>query len=63
MPTTNKIYDQYVRKSRLSPDTVNLGHGALGHWVGDKNAENVLVWYHGMSSVPEDIYIYTADMI
>lgn len=47
MPTTNKIYDQYIKKTRQLPDTVNLGNGALGHWVGDKNAENVLVWYHG----------------
>ncbi|OOO07877.1 hypothetical protein OAory_01043770 [Aspergillus oryzae] len=47
MPPTNKIYDQYVRKSRKVADTVDLGHGALGHWIGDRNADNVLIWYHG----------------
>lgn len=52
MPTTNKIYEQYIKKTRQLPDTVNLGNGGLGHWVGDKNAENVLVWYHGMVFLP-----------
>ncbi|KAB8079671.1 Alpha/Beta hydrolase protein [Aspergillus leporis] len=47
MPPTNKIYDQYVRKAKKVADTVDLGHGALGHWVGDRNADNVLIWYHG----------------
>lgn len=51
MPPSNKIYDLYIRKTRQMPQTVDLGHGALGHWVGDKNADNVLVWYHGESQL------------
>jgi hypothetical protein len=47
MPPTNKIYDMFVKKARVLPQTVDLGHGAQGHWVGDRNADNVLVWYHG----------------
>lgn len=47
MPPTNKIYEIYIKKTRQMSETVDLGHGALGHWVGDKNADNVLIWYHG----------------
>ncbi|KAL4893632.1 Alpha/Beta hydrolase protein [Aspergillus ambiguus] len=47
MPPSNKVYDLYVRKAKKTADTIDLGHGGLGHWVGDRNAENVLVWFHG----------------
>jgi len=46
-PTSDKIYNQFVKKSGLAPQSVELGHGALGHWIGDRNAPNVLVWFHG----------------
>ena len=46
-PHTNEVYEQYARKAGFSPDTVQLPHGAMGHWIGDKNAKNVLIWYHG----------------
>jgi hypothetical protein len=47
LPPSNKIYERYVRKVGVKPQSVELGHGALGHWVGDRNASNVLIWYHG----------------
>ncbi|CEJ61738.1 hypothetical protein PMG11_10260 [Penicillium brasilianum] len=47
LPPTNKIYEQYVKKIGVKPQSVDLGHGALGHWVGDRDATNVLIWFHG----------------
>ncbi|KAL1961041.1 hypothetical protein VTO42DRAFT_4929 [Malbranchea cinnamomea] len=47
LPSTNAVYRQFARKTKQPPQSVELGHGAAGHWVGDSNAENVLVWYHG----------------
>ncbi|KAK2590978.1 hypothetical protein QQS21_011337 [Conoideocrella luteorostrata] len=47
LPTTDQVYEQYARSARLKPQTIELGNGAKGHWVGDKNAKNVLIWYHG----------------
>lgn len=42
------MYEQYARSARVTPQTVDLGcHGAKGHWIGNKNAKHVLVWYHG----------------
>ena len=29
------------------PNSVSLPDGATGHWIGDPDAANVLVWYHG----------------
>ncbi|KAA8644900.1 hypothetical protein EYZ11_007482 [Aspergillus tanneri] len=47
LPLSHRVYDRYVRHARLTPDTVKLDHGAMGHWMGDRKATNVLVWYHG----------------
>ncbi|KAM3517347.1 hypothetical protein NHJ13051_009060 [Beauveria bassiana] len=46
-PNTDIIYNQYARARNFKPDTVTLAHGAQGHWVGNKNATNVFIWYHG----------------
>ncbi|KAM3544862.1 hypothetical protein ARSEF1564_002181 [Beauveria bassiana] len=46
-PNTDIIYNQYARARNFKPDTVALAHGAQGHWVGNKNATNVFIWYHG----------------
>ncbi len=50
-PNTNIIYNQYARSRNFEPDTVALAHGAQGHWVGNKNATNVLIWFHGQSRI------------
>ena len=46
-PPSHKIYEIYTKKTGALPQSVELGNGALGHWIGDRNAENVLIWYHG----------------
>ncbi|BAE66241.1 unnamed protein product [Aspergillus oryzae RIB40] len=28
------------------PQTIEFEYGAKGHWIGNKNARNVLIWYH-----------------
>ncbi|KAJ5419989.1 hypothetical protein N7465_002508 [Penicillium sp. CMV-2018d] len=47
LPPSHKIYEQHSKKTGRLPESVALGDGALGHWVGDRNADNVIVWYHG----------------
>jgi hypothetical protein len=47
-PPSHKIYEIHAKKTGAPLQSVELGNGALGHWVGDRNADNVLVWYHGM---------------
>ncbi|KAJ5923113.1 hypothetical protein N7516_010816 [Penicillium verrucosum] len=47
LPPSHKIYEQHSKKTGRLPESVELGDGALGHWVGDRNADNVIVWFHG----------------
>ncbi|EAW13596.1 lipase/thioesterase family protein [Aspergillus clavatus NRRL 1] len=46
-PPSNKIYEQYIKKTKRLSQTIELGKGSFGHWIGDANANNVLIWYHG----------------
>lgn len=56
LPSTNKVYELYTRQTRTPAQSVTLDHGAHGHWIGDKNADNVIVWFHGGGfSLPANI--------
>jgi hypothetical protein len=40
-------YETYMKGHNLTPETVTLNHGATGLWIGDKDAKDVVVYYHG----------------
>ncbi|OOO11279.1 mannose-6-phosphate isomerase, class I [Aspergillus oryzae] len=44
---TRSVYETALQKKGLQPETVPLKHGAQGHWIGNKNAKNVVIYYHG----------------
>ncbi|PYI06861.1 alpha/beta hydrolase fold protein [Aspergillus sclerotiicarbonarius CBS 121057] len=46
-PSTDEAYRQFMTRQGLQPETVPLNHGAKGHWIGNKDAKNVLIYYHG----------------
>ncbi|KAL1985326.1 hypothetical protein VTN96DRAFT_8004 [Rasamsonia emersonii] len=46
-PKTDTTYRLFAWRSGIANQTVDLGHGAQGHWIGNKDAKNVLIWYHG----------------
>ncbi|KAL1963474.1 hypothetical protein VTN77DRAFT_8375 [Rasamsonia byssochlamydoides] len=46
-PKTSTVYRLFAWRSGISNQTVELGYGAQGHWIGNREAKNVLVWYHG----------------
>lgn len=49
-----------MEKRGLQPETVPLPHDAEGYWLGNKDAKNVLVFFHGMYnsiSSPSPIYL------
>lgn len=52
LPSTSKAYRQWavVKNDQPRTDAVQLKDGATGHWVGDPNAKNVFIYYHGTSS-------------
>ena len=45
--STEAAYEAYCKKAGVEVDTVELKEGGLGHWIGNKKAKNVLVYYHG----------------
>lgn len=42
------MYENFATKNGFTPQTVPLEHGAQGHWIGNKDAKNVLIYFHGM---------------
>jgi hypothetical protein len=52
-PPTNVVYEDFAKQRGFEPDTVKLEHGGLGHWIGDKTAGDVVVYFHGKESVLE----------
>ncbi|KGO75254.1 Alpha/beta hydrolase fold-3 [Penicillium italicum] len=44
---TSVTYAAVMKKRGLQPETVVLPHNTEGHWIGNKNAKNVIVYYHG----------------
>ncbi|WEW56695.1 hypothetical protein PRK78_002143 [Emydomyces testavorans] len=51
-PSTSAIYEAYAKKNGFEPQTVQLQHGGVGHWIGNKNAKNILLYYHGTVTHP-----------
>ncbi|KUL89010.1 hypothetical protein ZTR_06066 [Talaromyces verruculosus] len=47
VPSTTTEYKIYTWKKGIKQQTVDLGDSATGHWVGNPNAKNVLIWIHG----------------
>lgn len=48
---TSAAYADGMKKRGLKPETVALPHNTEGHWIGNKNAKNVIVYYHGASPI------------
>jgi hypothetical protein len=46
-PPTNIVYKLEAKSSKMDQLTIELPHGAKGHWIGNPKAEHVLIWYHG----------------
>lgn len=45
---TDHVYLRFAKSENFKPDTVALKEGGLGHWIGNKNAKNVIIYFHGM---------------
>ncbi|KAJ5826835.1 hypothetical protein N7447_003598 [Penicillium robsamsonii] len=46
-PPTSVAYADVMKKRGLEPETVALPHDVEGHWIGNKDAKNVIIYYHG----------------
>lgn len=41
------MYNEEAARINWKAETVDLGDGAKGHWLGRSNANNVMVFFHG----------------
>ncbi|KAG6020684.1 hypothetical protein E4U40_005925 [Claviceps sp. LM458 group G5] len=48
LPPASVVYQQQTKAFGFTPRVIDLPHGARGNWIGDPDAEHVLVWYHGV---------------
>ncbi|KAK2811160.1 hypothetical protein FQN49_008479 [Arthroderma sp. PD_2] len=62
-PSTAQNYNRFAKRKGFTPQTVQLEHGAQGHWIGKKDAKNVLIYYHGggfaLSAYPAYFHLYS----
>jgi hypothetical protein len=45
--STTEVYLDFAKANNFAPVSVDLGNGAQGHWLGDKNAKVTLLYLHG----------------
>lgn len=50
-PTTENMYKAICRAKGRRPDVVDLGNDAKGLWIGSKDAESVMLYFHGMNAL------------
>ena len=46
-PKTSKVYKKVAKSRRWQQYDVDLGEGAMGHWIGPKDAKYVMIYFHG----------------
>ncbi|KAL4892005.1 alpha/beta-hydrolase [Aspergillus ambiguus] len=46
-PSTDDGYRKFCTCIGLTPDTVTLEDGTRGHWIGDRSADKVVLYFHG----------------
>ena len=47
LPNTDKVYKKVSRSKKWKKNTIELEHGAKGHWLGHSDAKYVLLYFHG----------------
>ncbi|MCJ1462624.1 hypothetical protein MMC07_001226 [Pseudocyphellaria aurata] len=46
-PPIDKIYAKFTKNKGLKPEVLVLPNITEAYWIGSKNAEKVIVWFHG----------------
>lgn len=49
-PPTEAVYNQAAKSNGFEPETVHLPHDAKGHWIGNKDARFVMIYFPGMTT-------------
>lgn len=46
-PTDDQVYAKFVKKHGIEADSEVLPDGTTAFWVGNKNAEDIILQFHG----------------
>jgi hypothetical protein len=47
--SSTEAYYEAAKTLKFEPESIDLVNGVQAHWLGDKNAELTLVYFHGKS--------------
>ncbi|KAF1949867.1 alpha/beta hydrolase fold protein-like protein [Byssothecium circinans] len=50
--TSTPVYLKYAQDNGFEPQSVTLSSGVQAHWLGDKDAKKVILWFHGGYVLP-----------
>lgn len=45
--TTTETYLKFAKDNGFAPESVELPSGTQAHWLGNKNAKKVILYFHG----------------
>jgi hypothetical protein len=48
LPKTDTVYKVVAKLNTSRSNSVELGNGAKGHWIGKRDATHVILFLHGM---------------
>ena len=47
-PPSEDVYKAFAKEKGFKPESVTFGDvHAKAHWLGNKNAENLIIWFPG----------------
>lgn len=65
-PLTTPVYLSFAKDKGFPPDSITLSDGVQAHWIGNKNAQKTIVYFHGggyvMSATPA-LFQYLIDTL
>lgn len=45
--TTTPNYLKWTKDNGITPESITLASGTQAHWIGNSNAKQVILWFHG----------------
>lgn len=46
-PLTTPVYLSFAKGKGFPPDSITLSDGVQAHWIGNKNSQKTIVYFHG----------------
>ena len=50
-PSTTPTYLKYAKDNKFAPESITLPSGTQAHWIGNKNAKQIIIYFHGTSEL------------